>query len=106
MTTIQQAQDYVSSVGIKEAKQSTHYLIGKTCECDACFCCRVWETVNAKQAQAQARKARNQAYADLGLVKVRGALGGTYWDKTFPSQYPHPNRMGFFVVPFARCPFL
>jgi len=29
---------------------------------------------------AAARKARDSAMRDLGLVKVRGALGGTYWE--------------------------
>jgi len=27
-----------------------------------------------------ARKAREQAMRDCGLVKVRGALGGVYWE--------------------------
>jgi hypothetical protein len=27
-----------------------------------------------------ARKARDQAMRDLGMTKVRGALGGTYWE--------------------------
>jgi len=27
-----------------------------------------------------ARKMRDQAMRDCGLVKVRGALGGTYWE--------------------------
>lgn len=26
------------------------------------------------------RQSRDQAMRDLGLVKVRGALGGTYWE--------------------------
>jgi hypothetical protein len=26
------------------------------------------------------RKSREQAYKDCGLVKVKGALGGTYWE--------------------------
>ena len=26
------------------------------------------------------RRARDQAMRDIGLVKVRGALGGTYWE--------------------------
>jgi len=26
------------------------------------------------------RKAKEQAYKDCGLVKVKGALGGTYWE--------------------------
>lgn len=28
----------------------------------------------------QARKAREQVLRDLGMVKVRGAMGGTYWE--------------------------
>jgi hypothetical protein len=27
-----------------------------------------------------ARKARDEAYKSCGMVKVRGALGGTYWE--------------------------
>ena len=26
------------------------------------------------------RKARNEAYLSCGLVKVKGSLGGTYWE--------------------------
>lgn len=34
-----------------------------------------------KRARAREnRKAREEAYASCGLVKVRGALGGTYWE--------------------------
>jgi len=29
---------------------------------------------------AQNRKAREEAYKSCGLVKVKGALGGTYWE--------------------------
>lgn len=32
------------------------------------------------QRSNQARRERNQAMKDLGLVRVRGALGGTYWE--------------------------
>lgn len=28
----------------------------------------------------EARRERDQAYRDCGMVKVRGALGGTYWE--------------------------
>lgn len=28
----------------------------------------------------KARRSRDQAMRDLGMVKVRGALGGTYWE--------------------------
>lgn len=33
---------------------------------------------NAKARSA--RKARESAYKSCGLIKVRGALGGTYWE--------------------------
>jgi hypothetical protein len=34
-----------------------------------------------RNARARAnRKARDQVMRDCGLVKVRGALGGTYWE--------------------------
>jgi len=34
-----------------------------------------------KTARASAsRKAREQAYKDCGLVKIKGALGGAYWE--------------------------
>lgn len=36
---------------------------------------------NKKRAAAKAkRKAREDAYRSCGLVKVKGALGGTYWE--------------------------
>jgi hypothetical protein len=35
----------------------------------------------AKRARARAnRKAREEVMKSLGLVKVKGALGGTYWE--------------------------
>lgn len=35
----------------------------------------------ARQARQQkAAKAKRQAYADLGMVRVRGALGGVYYE--------------------------
>ena len=35
----------------------------------------------ARQQRAKAnRKAKEDAMRSLGLVKVRGALGGTYWE--------------------------
>ena len=35
----------------------------------------------AKLAQARKqRRAREQALRDCGLVRVRGAMGGTYWE--------------------------
>ena len=52
MKTLQQAQEYVTHVGVNQAKRSVHYLLGKDCECNICFCCRVWEDVNTRLAQA------------------------------------------------------
>lgn len=37
---------------------------------DLCTKCKAKET----------RRAKEQAYKDCGLVKVKGALGGTYWE--------------------------
>lgn len=37
------------------------------------------EVVRKHQA-AMARKAREQAMRNCGLVKVRGSLGGTFWE--------------------------
>jgi hypothetical protein len=34
----------------------------------------------AREKQNKRRKDRDQAMRDLGLIKVRGALGGTYWE--------------------------
>ena len=36
--------------------------------------------VRARIKARDARKARDQVLRDCGLVKVRGALGGTYWE--------------------------
>lgn len=33
-----------------------------------------------RQRRNKARRERDQAMRDLGLVKVRGNLGGTYWE--------------------------
>ena len=35
--------------------------------------------INTAKSSAN-RKSREQAYKDCGLVKVKGALGGTYWE--------------------------
>lgn len=34
----------------------------------------------AKARARQRRRERDQAMKDCGLVKVRGAMGGTYWE--------------------------
>lgn len=48
------------------------------CDCDWC------QLVRADEAKRKARNARrrerDQAMRDLGLVRVRGALGGVYWE--------------------------
>jgi hypothetical protein len=38
------------------------------------------QTKNRRVKARRQRKAREQAMKDCGLVKVRGALGGTYWE--------------------------
>ena len=60
----------------------------KTCGCeidtrDGDNRCLECEEITSKKRLASARRARKlreQALRDLGLVKVRGALGGTYWE--------------------------
>jgi hypothetical protein len=37
-------------------------------------------TSEKSKKASQARKERDQAYRDCGMVKVRGALGGTYYE--------------------------
>jgi hypothetical protein len=38
-------------------------------------------TKEAKRRRANAsRRARNEAYKSAGMVRVRGNLGGTYWE--------------------------
>ena len=40
-----------------------------------------YKKTDAKRAKAYlARKAKEDAYRSCGLVKVRGALGGVYWE--------------------------
>ena len=43
-------------------------------QCDAC------ERGRKRKARAAARRERDEIMADLGLVKVRGAMGGVYWE--------------------------
>ena len=46
--------------------------------CPACEAAeRDWKK---RQRRANQRRAREDALRSLGLVKVRGALGGTYWE--------------------------
>lgn len=46
-----------------------------------CVDCDEREANTARRTRARAtRRAREQAMRDCGLVKARGALGGTYWE--------------------------
>ncbi len=46
-----------------------------------CQACELNEVNKARKARAKAqRQARDEAMRSLGLVKVRGAMGGTYWE--------------------------
>lgn len=39
-----------------------------------------WSKKLANAQNAARRRAKDQALRDLGMVKVRGNLGGTYWE--------------------------
>ena len=61
----------------------------ETCGChietldgdNQCKACDLIEQNEKRRARArEAKREREQALKDLGLVKVRGALGGTYWE--------------------------
>lgn len=45
-----------------------------------CDVCDSMEPVRLRQKPRKARKEREDVLRSLGLVKVRGALGGTYWE--------------------------
>lgn len=52
-----------------------------------CQCGAWYREVSEEQAriernkrQRTARKAKNQAMRSMGLTRVKGALGGTYWE--------------------------
>jgi hypothetical protein len=48
---------------------------------NTCHSCEREEGNKAKRARANAnRRARESVLRDCGLVKVRGAMGGTYWE--------------------------
>lgn len=44
--------------------------IPRTCNCD----------YEKRKRAAFNKRARDEAYKSCGLVKVKGALGGTYWE--------------------------
>jgi len=43
--------------------------------CESCF-----KQMEQNKRRNKLRRERDQAMRDLGLVKVRGNLGGTYWE--------------------------
>lgn len=43
-------------------------------------CPRCDEWIARRNRKNTARRERDQAMRDLGLVKVKGSLGGTYWE--------------------------
>lgn len=47
--------------------------------CQSCENMEVAKTKRKQQARAK-RRAIDDAMRSLGLVKVRGAMGGTYWE--------------------------
>ena len=49
---------------------------------NTCTACdeRERETTKKKARRKAQRRARDQIMRDMGLVKVRGALGGTYYE--------------------------
>jgi len=48
--------------------------------CPKCEACDGDKRKLANRRHNEGRRARDQAMRDLGLVKVHGALGGTYWE--------------------------
>lgn len=73
---------------INGKKYEVNRLTGLVMRIDSGFPVSVSETESseimklflARVKANRARKARDQAYRDCGMVKVRGALGGTYWE--------------------------
>lgn len=45
-----------------------------------CQECDTAQSVEKRQRAKRARSAKDQAMRDIGMVKVRGAMGGTYWE--------------------------
>ncbi len=45
-----------------------------------CSDCETNERTYVKGNRKAQKSAREQAMLDMGLVKVRGAMGGTYWE--------------------------
>ena len=47
---------------------------------NTCTSCKVQTSKAARARQKQNRAAMKEAMESLGLTKVRGSLGGTYWE--------------------------
>ena len=45
-----------------------------------CASCEETEKKHVRGKRRALKKAREQAMRDMGLVKVRGAMGGIYWE--------------------------
>lgn len=59
------------------------WLINAECRavCDPDFIKRMDARDEVRRLKARiARRERDQAYADCGMVKVRGSMGGTYYE--------------------------
>lgn len=44
------------------------------------WCSRLNPSKSAKERRRRNKSIRESVLRDLGMVKVRGALGGTYWE--------------------------
>jgi len=67
--------------GVEIAPAASGFYNNAQKECAECakIGCGPQDVPAFKKARAK-RKEREQALRDLGLVKVRGKLGGTYWE--------------------------
>ena len=66
-------KDHSTELRDEQLSKPLYYCVGK-CEHVTC------QETRKRLARNRARRERDQAYRDCGLVKVRGALGGTYWE--------------------------
>lgn len=61
----------------EEMAESSEASNHATCEAEAA---RKVKDAARRARRNAARRARNQAYRDLGMTRVRGNLGGTYYE--------------------------
>ena len=47
---------------------------------DAIETAKSWNSRKSQQVSRDNQRAKNQAYRDCGMKRVRGALGGVYWE--------------------------